>query len=83
MESEGKLLEKDPEYRNASDAIKAAMWENLMMGPGGIVSLARQGALDANPMEAARRRLMKEMPGRFMRQATGLAEELEQMRKVR
>jgi len=74
-------LESDPEYRTAPVEVQAAIWENYLMGPKSIAAISKEEGLAANPMEATRRRVMSEVPGRFTRKVLGITQQLEELRK--
>jgi hypothetical protein len=55
----GNEFERDPAYQSASDAQRAAIWEEIILGPDGIASLAREAGEAANPVETERRQRLE------------------------
>jgi hypothetical protein len=74
----GDSFEQDPSYRNAPDDVKAFLWEQQLPD---IVSTAREEGLNANPQEAMRRLMIREVPGRFTRKVMGVSKMLEGLRE--
>lgn len=76
----GKSLETDPTYQAMDDAGKAFVWESIIGGDEGIASAARQIGWAHSPIEAAKRNIRQEVPGRFQRKFTGIEKEIEQLK---
>lgn len=80
FEDVGKAFEKDSSYQAASDAEKAARWEDVFKGDDGLASAARTIGEQANPEEMARREILKSV-GPLRGKAIGLDKKVQEMRK--